>query len=894
MIGHTDSPYSNPANFPFIRGAWGVGANARLAPGWRWETDELGWLARMPIVSVLIAVAMFAVPVFLGIDLGSGTAGFDQAREDARAYFVRNPRLDVDPIGERMLGAEWLAEALAASQLSGTDIPIDRTGRMFARSQANLDALVEEAYDARMKSNPAWRVGVLDASTPTQNYFVHAFFHERAAGVALCLAVLLLVAVPLERTWGSLVLTVFVASAIPLSAHAFRLLDAGSGVPWSGSAGLAGALVGAYFIRGLGGHFVLPGWILLPAWLGVEAFVVRDFWLDDLGSVPWASLCASIGFGALVAGALRLVGFESKLDGATRRSSSGAVNPIVSRAARLRSDGDPHQAYDLIQVAWREDPRDRDVAEAFFSIAVEVGKPDSAAEAIAPSLRFALRCGDMDRALEYWLPLAAVESDLRLEPTASVRLGEALLDAGHPEEALFSLRGALDAGVSSAHATRIVHIARDLDESLARQAATIALGDPTLDQKYRAEFEAIANSQVEAPIPSAPDRVPARGVTPPIESAASVREDDESNMGPDNEEAIVAGLDPGALSADHLVSASDSSSTDTTMESPPELDSDDSGDVLSHWNDPSAIEAPGEGLLDDLGPVEELLGAAHLEGFDESFDIGPAPDDFFDPAEAETDSDMTPLLDATDELTSPLAAPLVAGVAGVAGATPNEEVQPAAMPVGAETVHEASKASPSVATRIMPNVEPLPSQSSPPSAPNSADVSGPESAPPTSGPASCDEFAIGVDETPRGLRSLKALTAVPVDARDGWIEIDVEGRGKTKLPLERIQAIVMAGVSGIATRPILVVDLALNWTDAAGEPLKVIRLRSDQFDPRRFEPGEVNPLEALTAWVRRLQIRTEATCLPSRDILEGVFARYDSVEAYENEVLMAMRDPNED
>jgi hypothetical protein len=229
---------------------------------------------------------------------------------------------------------------------------------------------------------------------------------------------------------------------------------------------------------------------------------------------------------------------------------------------------------------------------------------------------------------------------------------------------------------------------------------------------------------------------------------------------------------------------------------------------------------------------------------------------------------------------------------------PSQGVQAAPPPPGAATVLEASDASPSAlpsaATRIMPNAEPLPAQSSTAPASPPANAADPASAPMTSVPASPEEFAIGVGETPRTLRSLKALTATPVDAREGWIEIDVEGRGKTKLPLERIQAIVMAGVSGIAVRPILVVDLALNWTDAAHEPLKVIRFRSDQFDPRSFEPGEVNPLDALTAWVRRLQIRSEATCLPSRDILEGSFARYDSVESYENEVLMAMRDRHDD
>lgn len=140
------------------------------------------------------------------------------------------------------------------------------------------------------------------------------------------------------------------------------------------------------------------------------------------------------------------------------------------------------------------------------------------------------------------------------------------------------------------------------------------------------------------------------------------------------------------------------------------------------------------------------------------------------------------------------------------------------------------------------------------------------------------------------MRALKAVEAVPVEVHDEWIDIDVDERGKSRLPIARIEAIVVAGISGLASRPILLVDFALNWASNPSEPLKVIRFRSDRFDPRSFEPGEMNPLEALTAWVRRLQIRSEATCLPSRAILDGRFARYGSVEEYESEVLTAMRE----
>jgi membrane associated rhomboid family serine protease len=359
---------------------------------------------------------------------------------------------------------------------------------MIARSQSQLDGLLSQAYEARRLADPSWRLGVLDGETPTRNYWAHAFIHDQTAGLLLILAVLLIVAAPLERSWGSLLFAAFVLLSIPVSAQGYRLLDASSGVPWCGTSGLAAALVGAYFIRGLGGRFIVPSVVVLPVWLAIEAFVVRGFWLDDLASVPWATLCGAVGFGAAVAALLRLLNVETKLDARAERRRPAGPNPILVRAARLRSDGDPNQAFELIQAAWRENRQDEEIADVFFSIAAELGQPEAAAEAILPVLRSALKKGQVDRALGYWLPLATRRCGVRLEPTAAVRLGEALLDAGHPDEAVFSLRSALDAGASTAHAIRILNVARDLDPGLTRRAASIALADPGLEAPMRAKL----------------------------------------------------------------------------------------------------------------------------------------------------------------------------------------------------------------------------------------------------------------------------------------------------------------------------------------------------------------------------------------------------------------------
>jgi hypothetical protein len=137
------------------------------------------------------------------------------------------------------------------------------------------------------------------------------------------------------------------------------------------------------------------------------------------------------------------------------------------------------------------------------------------------------------------------------------------------------------------------------------------------------------------------------------------------------------------------------------------------------------------------------------------------------------------------------------------------------------------------------------------------------------------------------LRALKAIEAVPIQASEEWIEIDATDRGKSKLPLSRIQAISVAAVDGLGPRPVLVLDFVLNWTAGQSEPMKLIRFRSDSFDPLQFVPGAANPLAALTTWIGWFEESCVISCLPNRDILEGRFARFASLREYEREVLMA-------
>lgn len=859
----------------------------------------MDWQKRTPIVSLLLVVAIAAVPFVMGNDAEVASEAFESVQAEAREYIAENPRLEVDRLGERTLGAAWLSDLRETQALSGNDTEIRLPARMLARSQARLDGLIDAANAERMQAEPAWRLGVLDRRSPPANLFAHAFVHENIVGGILAISILLLAGIALERVWGSVFFGLFAFATIPAIAQVYLALDASSGIPWSGSAGLVAAVLGAYCIRGLGGAFSIPGWVVVPVWLGLEVFLVRGLSVDQLGSMPWATVFSAFGLGALVAGAIKLANFELRF-AEKGQEQKDETNPILTRASRLSSDGDPYQAFDLLQAAWRDNPTDAQVAEAFYSTAVEIDQPEAAAEAILPIVRTCLRKGQVDAAVEHWFPLATRHCDVQIEATAAVRLGEALLDSGHPEEALFSLKLALENGASAAHATRIVNVARDLDADLARRAAQVALADPSLDPMIQQGLEAIAfvggdgsGAEDELPASAAHAHAHAPAVEPTPESrsqldrrvsaehhavdttAFPLGEDLELSL-PDEGAAVLPERVAETVVDQHVPHSQADFSGDlfsTSTSASEDFSSEDSGDVLSHWNDPGALDAAD--LEGDLTQLSDALSDEAL--FEEGgLDAARGGEDFSDldssiDSPDLTASDQTPVIDATDEMTSPMIRAM-------------HEVDESAAGAGDDDVLEQKTQI--FETPPMDNAAVASLLSAP-----ASDAGVFEFRPSEPDAVAGADLGAGVEDatTVMSLRELRVIDAIPVEATARAIEIDADGRGKSKLPIDRIQAVAVAAVSGIVSRPVLIIDFVLNWSDDIGSPMKSIRFRSDRFDPLKFAPGEKDALSALMAWVGDLQAASRASALPSRDALEGEFARFDSLEEYERVVLMAKR-----
>jgi hypothetical protein len=133
---------------------------------------------------------------------------------------------------------------------------------------------------------------------------------------------------------------------------------------------------------------------------------------------------------------------------------------------------------------------------------------------------------------------------------------------------------------------------------------------------------------------------------------------------------------------------------------------------------------------------------------------------------------------------------------------------------------------------------------------------------------------------------LKCIEAVPL-ALDGT---RLSLRNGPTLDLTRVDGIGVGAVQGLAAKPVILIDLLLNWTEISDAPLRTLRLRSDQFDPRTLFPDAGKGLDAFRALLEALLERAGATPLPDAASARGrPFKMYAELARYEREVLQVER-----
>jgi hypothetical protein len=139
-------------------------------------------------------------------------------------------------------------------------------------------------------------------------------------------------------------------------------------------------------------------------------------------------------------------------------------------------------------------------------------------------------------------------------------------------------------------------------------------------------------------------------------------------------------------------------------------------------------------------------------------------------------------------------------------------------------------------------------------------------------------------------RGLKAVVANPSELAEDGLVIEAEGQ-KKRIPYERMDALAVVAIEGDTGSPVIVVDVILNWRAGADEPLRLIRMRSDRFDPCQLVAEAPSPLDAVRQIVGTLLERSDALPLPDAKSARGLpFASFVSLASYQRSVLSVEED----
>jgi membrane associated rhomboid family serine protease len=181
-----------------------------------------------------------------------------------------------------------------------------------------------------------------------------------------------------------------------------------------------------------------------------------------------------------------------------------------------------------------------------------------------------------------------------------------------------------------------------------------------------------------------------------------------------------------------------------------------------------------------------------------------------------------------------------------------------------------------------------PAAKPPPAAP--AEATPAEAAPAeATAEAAPEAVAAAADAAPAPLLpKVRAAGAVPLSLGEDELMIYVSGKGPSKLAYSRIKAVSLAAVRGLGPKPVVLLDLLLSHPEPGEGPLLLVRLRSDEYDPRKLVPSAAGALEALLALAEELLKRTRGVPLPDEAAARGrPLRKFDTLEAYSREVLRA-------
>ncbi len=640
------------------------------------------------------------------------------------------------------------------------------------------------------------------------------------------------------------------------------------GLPWMQSIGVVGSLV-----------LAAKATSLMALWEG--AADLPDFALP-LWRVLLLGFAGCFGFLAY----RRFVPHLEKLS--QGKVGSQGLRPGVEKALAACDDGRVQDAYALLEVEMRRHSGDAELAARFWDTALACGRGKDAAPYMVRTVSSLLNARRDEEAAAIWVDVCSVVPDPPADARALVKLAPLLAkDEDQADLAAAALRRAVaedTQGFSLGLALRVVELSQDTDPEVAAIAARRAMKVEALDDDKRDRLVFLLKD-LEA-------EKGRREVEKKEAGKKAQSEIDPTGIGSDDSQwehradSIDIDLEEPAMAAPPVVEKAkphEGLSMDLAEDGPDDLDADlpavfdmssrplevpdlDPGEPDSTLGGAANPLEPGLDLSEaDLGTGGEGVGLAS----------GPMASFATEPSNQMASSTSTFAV-GKDPITGKSLVserPSLKG-AGSAFGGPEQAPEPALEIESAPEIAEApapeALPQPEIAASPAPEVEPEPEvvevpAAKPQEAPRVAD------SPPCSGAR---------------FREVQVMEVVPVEIGEEALSIRLKNGRTARLAFAEVQAVAVAAVLGLSEKPVAVLDLATNWKDEGGGKLRVVRLRSDAYDPRKFASECKSVSEALRLLVREILGKSGCELLPVGMEADAIsFQKFSDLKAYEREVL---------
>ena len=747
--------------------------------------------------------------------------------------------------------------------------------------QARLDAITAQARDL-LDSHPWYRFGLIPAKPSAAGLFGHMFLHSGLLHLIGNLWFLILAGPYIEDRWGRALFSVFYLASGVAGAVLFAAAQPSFDFPLVGASGAVSGILGAFLVCCMRvrikffywiiwpGTFSAPAWAMLPLWFGNE--LVSAFSLGEGSAVAYWAHVGGFLFGAAAALAIRHVGLEGKLSSDLGELDKETGDPVLDGTRRAIQEGRMEEAIAQASQALADRRADPVAVKAYLEAVHAAGREQDVGQTLVEHLWSAIQWRKKEAAIALWEALAAQGMAPSGAGEPLLQLAGWLRGTGNGSQANVAMQRAL-VGADGPLAVRIARAARKHDPALVKRAAEVAIASAeTTDADRKAMQALLEEAGREARrrgwilLPLGERVEKGRGRDGPRRYAPGEAIPIDDAPACDYEDEILGG-------------GSDASQRGTGAPA-------DAGDPFDARETTVEMQAPARtGQRPETTPLEdETINLSPSLGGNEQPPLSlPDPETeggevFLESLHAQLGSEWIseedPLAATETELTDEPSPPDLGSSEQGRELFDhgNEDLGGGYEMAGAA---ESIAAAPPVAGPGVP--APL------------ARIALP--AMPAEAVNTSDDLLVldeEKEELPRP-RRLRVATAVPLGLDATHLALDIEGRGRSRLALERIDAVSAAGINGLsgAGKPVLVIDLCLNWT--GHDDLQLVRLRSDSFDPRKLVDAEGSLLKALRAFAALLATRCHCVALPADFAPDAPFRIFADTAAYELEVLRAIR-----